>query len=263
MIVNPYESPQVEVSPPRDVQSLSVLPAECNRLGIKHGLLYLLGVVIAAALNSLVRETIRHQYFPPEWWPLLVTVALDGAGIAGCLWFGWQRLSRNPAFPRSFGHWLLLIQGASFVVDQLFLMVYDTLIPRLPGGETSEVSSTIEFQVRALYGVLRIVVAVVPWLALSYSRKETLWVRYGGIVFVAPLLTALWYFIGWERSELAVGIQTALGFLGLLCLIIAAVRDLNHSQQLDQLHWTGIVFQLALIFWYRFTESYWASLDQQ
>ena len=263
MIVNPYESPQVEVSPPREGEPLTELSAECNRLGVKHGLLYLLGVVIAAAMNSLVRETIRHLSFPPEWWPLLVTVALDAAGIAGFLWLGWQSLSRSPAFPTSFGHWLLLIQGTNFVVDQVYLMFYDSLIPRIVSGETPEVSPTVEFQVRAVYALLRIVAAVVPWLALIYSRKQTLWVRYGIIVLVGPLLAALWYFIAWETTELAVGIQTALGFLSLLLLIIAAVRDLNHSQQLDQLHWTGIVFQVALMLWYRFTESYWTSLDQQ
>jgi hypothetical protein len=263
MIVNPYESPQVEVSPPREPEKLAELPAECNRLGVKHGLLYLLGVVIAAVLNSLVRETIRNQYFPPEWWPLLVSVALDGAGIAGFLWLGWQHFSSRPAFPRSFGHWLLLIQGTSFVVDQLFLMIYDTLIPRLPGADPAEVSSTVEFQVRALYGVLRIVAAVVPWLALCYSRKQTFWVRYGALVLVTPLLAALWYFLRWENSELAVGLHTALSFLGLLCLIIAVAHDLKHSQRLDQLHWTGIAFQAALILWTRFTESYWASLSQQ
>lgn len=263
MIVNPYESPQVEHAPPHEAESLLQLPAECNRLGVRHGLLYLLGVVIAAAMNSLVRETVQNQYFPPDWWPLLVTVALDAAGVAAYFWLIWQRFARLPAFPLSFGHWLLLIQGASFVADQIYLAVYDTLIPRIPVGEPTEVSPAVEFQLRGLYAVLRFTAAVIPFLALQYRRKETLWVRYGAIVLVMPLVTALWYILTWEQTELAHVTQMALGFLGLLCLLIAAARDLKQGQHLDQLHWAGIVFQLALILWTRFTDTYWVSISQQ
>lgn len=256
MILNPYESPQLEQAPPA---LATPLRGDDGRLGPQHGLLYLFGVAIAAAADPNIREAVRHRDFPFEWWPLLLSIALDGAAVAAILWLVWQRLRRSVAFPRSFGHWLLLIQGVSFLVDAFYMSIYYRFIPRVPIEEAVEVSPAVEFQVRALYAVLWTAFAAVPWLALRSSRQQRLWIRYGVILLVTPLLNVLWFAVGWEQSELASTIGAGLGFIGLLFLFIATVRDFNHPQQLDQLHWVGVVCQFLLIFWIRFAAAYWAS----
>jgi hypothetical protein len=260
MIVNPYEPPQLEQT---QTELAQPQPADDGRLRAKHAFLYLFGVAIAAALDSSIRGAIQSFNFPLAWWPVLVTVAVDGVGIASLLWLGWQRVSRSPSFPRSFGHWLLLIQGTNIIANALFLFFYDRLIPPAVADDTWEVSPAVDFQVRAANACLWTAAAVVPFLAVRYNRQQSLWVRYGVVVLVTMLFSVLSYSVGWESGELRTTIFTALGFIGLLCLIVAAVRDFNHPQQFDQLHWVGVVSQLVLILWIRFCQTYWASLAQQ
>lgn len=257
--MDPYESPQVDPYAPRDLASDDLLPPDPDgeQLTLLHGILYAASLGVAACLNEYVREAYQAGDFPFHWWPLAILIALQAAGLAAIVLVVWRRVERRRTFPAQFGHWLLLAIGVECLVSGIYPLIYSPFTASAERNEDGNIPLDLERRLRIVGSLLIALLAIIPALAMYYSRGEKLWQRYAPLLMLNTLWIGAQHCFAWEGSPSAIAVTNVVTFLSLLCFLIAAGRDIRHPAGKDQIHWIGLGVHCGLIFYARFVEYYW------
>ena len=259
--MDPYESPRVDPYAQTELLTADMLPPEPEgeQIGMLHGLLYVAGFGAAACVNEYVREAYQVGDFPFEWWPLGVLVTLNATGLAAIVLAIWRRVERRRTFPAHFGHWLLLSIGIECFVIGIYPLIYSPFTANAQLSETGELPPELESRLRTIGSLLIVLFVICPALAMYYCRGEKFWQRYAPLMIVSTLWSSVQHFFTWEQNPSAIAVTDVIRFLGLLCFLIAAGRDVRHPEGKDQVHWVGVGAHCGLIFYNRFVEYYWGT----
>jgi hypothetical protein len=241
--MDPYESPQPEPANHRSVRE----HPQGEPLRIEHFVLYVAGVAVACWLNPIVYGRIASLHLHGLFTQHLLEPLLQGAGLAAIGLLVLRRFQRRPSFPTQFGHWLLLLQATWWLAETLFTPLQRHVEIQAvyhPDGWTQFVNPHVFLL--TIYVLIWLVAAAVPVLAVFHSKGQSVWQAYAVALALNMIWMALRPFFGHDEAMIWISGAMLLGFISFGLFFGATFRDGVLRQPRDQLHWTGIAFQVGV-----------------
>ena len=259
MVTNPYESPTIDPADWHGEAEESLAPQTTGEaLGMAFGSLFIVGLVVATYFNSTLQDAIRYRDFWPGMWPAFVTIVLDAGGVAAIGLAVWRKLRGVTTFPRQFGHWLLLLQGVSFLSTAAYMAIYNHYIAgRWEDPDIEAIALLVQAELRGVFVLFTLTTLGVGLLAVINTRGERLWHRY--VVFL--LVLYVWHLISTRGGIVDpfqsptwfhTAISSLITLLAAVCLTLALARDYRRAELHDTLHWVGVgchAIVLLLVVW--------------
>jgi hypothetical protein len=212
------------------------------KLAIWHLLLWMSGVAIVGAWQ----RAWYGQPFPPQpfewqqlWWG--PTLAVWGLFLAGLLLALRGLIVRQPYFPVTAGHWLLVIEGAIVVIDY----AQDPILSYLKNN-TSWKREMIS-HLSMLIGFSLVSAACVGG---AFAMRDTWPWRIAMLVFASvPIYwaveNAVWLLNNRTRagalSQFGMDWQERVLWASIIAMWLMAAFELYRRRPRDWLHWTGLI----------------------
>ena len=223
----------------------SILPSPARqRLSIAHLLLWMAGTAIALAFfrTFFAGDQPAGVQAPLRFFALL-QAPIVGAALGSLPLAVWQALHGKRGFPHQPGHWLLVLQGISFLAGIIVTLITQPAEPPIGYSQLSLTAATREFW--------RLVPTLAVTLLVLTQVRELRWrwmfglmaIGYGTCVFFGSRAlgaTIDLYHLGTAFLWL---FQTSSAIVLVGCVII----DRNIGIERDFLHSAGVVVRLAAI----------------
>jgi hypothetical protein len=251
--MNPYESPQVDPFATDELeQPVLAEDASGEKLGLAFGSLFIIGLVVAASLNDTVHEAVQARQLWFGMWPVVLHIIQDASGFAALGLLLWRKFQGRTTFPRHAGHWLLVVQGASFVANSCYVLAYYAYLQgHWEDPDIATRAANVEQNLQGL-SVFLIGISIALAGLAAWQTRERLWRRY--MLFVCVMFA---WFMG---AGLAIGmspfdspnwllrsINALVTGLSLVCFLLAVARDYSQREHQDPLHWVGVGCQFGYL----------------
>jgi len=253
------DSPQARemIEPPQDAVALAASPP----LSIAHFLLWMAGTAVYLTLTQIAKGLLRQNDVSIPALSNIIFAAVFavavGPGVASWAIFAWRRF-HGIRFPTQPGEWLLLITGASYLVDFLTLLLLALSWPP-PTIQYSEMPRGLIVKHLLWQSGTPLFSCLCFALAAFWVRRPRSWMVFYLLLIVQNLAFALalaTYSIvlltqaNWiqEVGQFlgATSPRVVLGVLPIVALSLAIAMDLKRGRRRDWLHWTGIAVYVSI-----------------
>jgi hypothetical protein len=239
--MDPYESPASSY----DISGREYPKDESLR--VEHFVLYAAGVAVACGFDPFIPQAIAWLNIRSLFSFYTLEPFIHGAGIAAIGLLVLRRFQCRPSFPIQFGHWLLLMQGASWLAQFAYPHLHRYVELQAlyhPDGWTGFVN--VRIFLLTIYCLFWLPAVVVPALAVYYSKGQPVWQVLAGLQSITMFWLGLQPFFGRDDAMIWIAGAMLLGLITFVLFFAAAIYDVVQRQTRDQLHWTGIAFQVGV-----------------